>query len=141
MQEPTARGELRHSLLPERKPEQTASLPPPRKDKRAKPILNPQTDLKERSTVRTNCEQGFVCYFVFAISFLSERSKAHVFVDASFTHQFCTLHVYSFVKVRGLQKTIARFLKKTGILRCSEAIAHSLAVQIYPRFARSDDTV
>ena len=69
----------------------------------------------------------------FAISFLSERSKAHVFVDASFTHQFCTLHVYSFVKVRRLQKTIARLLKKTGICRRSGGIAHSKTVQIYLR--------
>jgi len=127
--------------LLERSLKQTEVILPSPKGKHGVSTLNPQTDRKERSTVRTNCEQGFVCYFVFAISFLSERSKAHVFVDASFTHQFCTLHVYSFVKVRGLQKTIARLLKKTGILRCLGEIAHSAAVQIYPRFARSDDTV
>jgi len=35
--------------------------------------------------VKTNVEQSGVT-LLFAISFLSERSKAHVSVDASFTH-------------------------------------------------------
>jgi len=72
--EPTAHQE-ELSSLPSRRREQTSENP------------RQQTSLKvkkygEDKPVNTK-DQLLLC---FAISFLSERSKAHVFVDASFTH-------------------------------------------------------
>ena len=47
----------------------------PRKESR-ETTLNRKTSLKERSTVRTNCEQGLVCYFVLRFRF-SVRDRKH----------------------------------------------------------------
>ena len=69
----------------------------PRKEEQASGNPRQQISLKRKSTVRTNGEYGkFVTLFCDFVS-LSERSKAHVFVDASFTHAI--LHTSSSIRL------------------------------------------